>query len=346
MAYTRMMGTAGVLEMDKVEVNLPCDDSLFDAPTTLGFLQASEGSPTIMPRMHSSMICTILQSKLNRPSVQTILNVTYLQCAAARHRLLVGNIILPNDYSFAPVEAFMKDVKAKDIVLQLLILAPSGDELVRSKNISTTVAWNGLCILLTADLNLLETACGREGVDSARAALSGLTKWSRTASARRAILHAAQTYYLLSTYKTPETYISRPDYLLFLSALVLSLYLYVCPDEQIDDLPRCELLQEMDWSVVEGEGLSILNDNTNVNPTTGIQPKPEVFSAARNFIKSGGPISFAGEAYRQGDISARKLLLDFACLLERFEKRNSSKYSRLLRSMSKLMSAKQPNMHT
>jgi hypothetical protein len=339
MAYTRLMGTAGVVEMDKVEVSLPCEAVLFEAPTTASFLKAANhGAQITMPRMHMQNAHAAVQSTLNHISVQTLLGALYLQSAAARHRLLAGNRTLLEAYSFTPAEAFAVDRKAKDIMTTLVLLPSMHANVLQSRNTVTALAWNNLCIVLTADLDLLEVASGREGMESTRAALVHIATWSRSASARRAVLHAAQIFYILSSSRVPESYISRPDLLLFISALVLSLYLFVSSGEEDSyHLPALELLQEIDWTAVEGEGLMNSLEIYRSGPFSDRQLRSNSSNAARNFIRYGGLVSFAGEPQQGGGVAARKILLNYAHLLDDFGKWNGSRYSQLLRTMSNFM---------
>ncbi|KAF2187335.1 hypothetical protein K469DRAFT_749141 [Zopfia rhizophila CBS 207.26] len=199
----------------------------------------------------------------------------------------------------------------------------------------TALAWNDLCIALTADLDLLEVASGRDGLEAASTALLNVAKWSRSAAARRAILHAAQIFDILDSSRIRESHIARPDLLLFVSALMPSLYLFVTDFEEVSfDLPIFELVQKFDWAVVNSEGLVNSTESGRSDALTDGQLRSDSSNAARDFVRYGGPISFAGESQQGRGVAARKVLLKYAHLLDDFAKWDRSRYSQLLKTMS------------
>lgn len=337
MAYTRLMGTAGVVEMDKVELHLPCDDTLFEASNSALFLQATgRGERLIMPRMHIRNFHAAAPPVLNRLSVQTLLRALYLQVAAARTRLSAERSKLFEDSPLSPAKALAMDNEAKDILTSIVMLPTMYASALRSRNVMTSMAWNDLCIAVTADLDLLEVASGRDGLERASTALIDVARWSRSAGARRALLHAAQIFDILDSSRIRESNISRPDLLLFVSALVVSMYLFVADYEESNlDMPAFELLQDVDWAVVGGEGLVESLENGQSEPAPDGQRQLDSSNSARDFVRYGGrSVSFSGEPQQGGGVSARKVLLRYAHLLDDFGKWDGSKYSQLLRTMS------------
>ncbi|KAJ5174160.1 uncharacterized protein N7482_000037 [Penicillium canariense] len=233
MAYTRLMGSAGVVDIDRVELYQPCDDALFDAPTSAVFLElVKHGTQLMMPRVSFHTFYANPPATLNHFSIETFLVAWYLQIAAIRHRLPIGNYVPLEVRSHSPPDVFSESRKARDVIASLLMLPSSYPSLFQQRHRTCAFAWHNVNLSLTVDLDLLEIASGRDGPDLARTALMAVSKWAQTPGARRAALHAAQIFDILSSSRLKESNISRPDLLLFNSALVLSMYLFVSCREQ------------------------------------------------------------------------------------------------------------------
>lgn len=337
MAYARIMAGAGVLEIDKVELHLPYEAALFEAPTSNRFLQTAQRETQIrMPPIRVQNFHADPLPRLNHMSMETLLVALYLQIAAIRHRLSTGYPESCLARSTVSDEEFSTDNKTKDVIASILSLPSRSADLFRQRHRVTAFAWNNVCIAATADLNLLEIASGRDGLDAARTAILVVSKWSRTARARRATLHAAQVFDILSSSRLSEWNIARPDLLLFQSGLVLSMYLFVCDhrDDDDDDSPAFELLQNIDWTAVGHEGLHTPTQTMSPSPSLDGQCSSEAADGARGFIRHGGPMSFSGEVLNGGGVTARKILLNYVHLLDDIGKYRGSSYSQILKTMS------------
>lgn len=183
--------------------------------------------------------------------------------------------------------------------------------------------------MLTSDIRLFEIAAGCAGASAARQALDDIARWTQTASARRACLHAAQTFKLMSNRRPTDGDPFHASSGLFLAALILGLYVFMIPPESESSStmnPGFDLTDDVDWAVVGDEGLSSVN-----------VAKQEVSNyAAVNFIRNGGGICFEGVIHSPGYEAARRILLDYVRLLEdigRWRVR-VSQFSRVLRIMS------------
>ena len=334
-AYTRLIGSCGVIEIDKIEIMLPCDPVLFEARTAASFLQATEaGTPMAMPRMHMQHILGPPPAGLNDLSMRTLLAALQLQISNARHRLLVGNNIGFEAHCFVPAQAFATDVSAKFISTMLVSLSGNHNQLVQNKTRATTLMWNNLCMILTADMDRLELASGRGDGENTRSALADVATWSRSVGARRAVLHAAQIFKILSASRISEKNFLMPELMLFSSALVLGFYLYSapCTEESIDSV-GFEVLQEVDWSAVGGVGLSDTPEAPEDYQCSQNSTRHTSCCAARNFITHGGLISFAGEVQLGGEASAQKILLGYAHLIDEVSRWQGLEYSQLLRAL-------------
>ncbi|KAK4937746.1 hypothetical protein LTR10_021691 [Elasticomyces elasticus] len=331
MAYARLLGRAGVIDIQRVEVYLECDSRLFDAPTPNRFLQAGKSeAQLIMPQLQLQLFhAESPPLRLSARSIETILSAAYLQLAAVRYKLPVTH----RGTVDAPL-LDMKDGKVKDIVRILLSLPSKYASSFQRRHEVTAFAWNNVCISLTADLDLLEIASGREGLLAARTAMKAVSEWSQTSRARRAILHAAQIYDILASSRLGEWNIARPDLLLFQSALVLSMYLFASKSGGNDhDSTSFELLQDIDWTAIGHEG--IWDPSETMEPSLGLHSGSlsDSAHAAREFVQHGGPVSFSGELLGGGGATARKILLNHVHLLDDIGKYPGSYHSRLLRTM-------------
>lgn len=336
MAYTRLLRSAGVLDADKVELYLPCEDALFEAPTFTRFLHlARHGAQLVMQQVAFKHFHVDPPPTLSHFSLETFLVLWYLQITAIRHRLPIGHYVPLEARSHSPAEVISESSKGKDVVTSLLMLPSKYASLFRQRHRVTAFAWSNINIALTADLDLLEIASGREGLESARTAILAVSKWVQTPGARWAALHAAQIFEILSSSRLGESDIARPDLLLFNSALVLAMYLFVSNRQgDNDDFPAFELLQEVDWTALGGEGLRRPPQTIPPSPGDNTQYLHDATTAARYFIRHGGPVTFAGETQRGSGVLARKVLLNYVRLLDDLGKWRHSRYSQLLRTMS------------
>ena len=336
MAYARIMGGAGVLDIEKVELHLPCDVALFEAATSNRFLQiARDKARMTMPPISVQNFHTDLSPTLNHMAMETLLVALYLRIAAIRRRTSTGYQQPYLAWSSISDEEFTADHKTDGVIASLLSLPPRSADLFQQRHRVTAFAWNNVCIAVTADLNLLEIASGRDGIDAARTAMTAVCNWSRTARARRATLHATQIFDILSSSRLSEWNIARPDLLLYQSGLVLSMYLFVCDYQDVDqDGPAFELLQSIDWVAMGPEGLPNSTQPLSPSPSLSGQSSSDAAESARNFIRHGGPVSFSGDVLGGGSMTARKVLLNYVHLLDEIGKYRGSSYSQILKTMS------------
>jgi hypothetical protein len=272
-------------------------------------------------------------------SIRTLLCALHLQISTFSHRLLVGRNPVFEAYLFVPAQAFAADASAKHISSILVFIAAKHYNTIQGKTAVTALTWNNLCMMLTADLNRFELASGRGDRENTRTALADVAVWSRSISARRAVLHAAQTYRILSLSRISENNLMLPELLLFSSALVIGLYLYLAPriEEDESSLPL-EVLQEIDWSAVGGDGLFDTSDASKGYQCSHTSLRHmRSCCAARHYIAHGGLISFDGEIQRKGKLATQKMLVCFAHLIDEVSNRQVSEYSQLLRALSDLI---------
>ncbi|TXC02109.1 hypothetical protein FocTR4_00015739, partial [Fusarium oxysporum f. sp. cubense] len=333
MAYARLMSTSGVIAIDKVEVYLPCDDALFEnATTATAFLRSvQQGARIAMPRMNVRSVHELSPSKLNQNSTQILLRSLYLRLIAAKARLSEKHGRNEHSQSISLAESFSTDEDYKTIIADVVLLPKAHASFLGERHQNNALGWHYLCILLTTDVDLLETACGRDGLEAAEDSLVHVFRWSQSSSARRALLHAAQVFSILDSCLVRESYLTRPDLVLFVSALVISQYFLVTSyTGNGSGGPVFELLRDVDWTTVGDEGFGratgylplgrLGRETVNSNPAIG-------------FINKGGSVSFAGEVQGLGGAAAKKIARKFAHLMDGFGKWDGCSYSQLLRVM-------------
>lgn len=333
MAYARLMSTSGVIAIEKVEIYLPCDDTLFeDVTTTTAFLRSvQQGARITMPRMNSRSFRVLLPSKLNRNSTQILLRSLYLRLVAATARLSERNGRSDHFRSNSLSESFSTDEDYKTIIADVVLLPKAHASFLSERHQNNALGWHYLCILLTTDVNLLEIACGRDGLEAAEDSLIHVFTWSQSGSARRALLHAAQVFSILDSCLIRESYLTRPDLVLFVSALVISQYFLVTSFMNGGSGgPVFELLRDVDWSTIGDEGFGRVTGHLPpITERETIESNPVL-----EFINKGGSVSFAGELQELGSASAKKIARKFAHLMDGFGRWDGCSYSQLLRVIS------------
>ncbi|KAG5764504.1 hypothetical protein H9Q72_007393 [Fusarium xylarioides] len=333
MAYARLMSTSGVIAIDKVEIYLPCDDALFeDATTATAFLRSvQQGARIKMPLMNVQSFHVLSPSKLNQNSTQILLRSLYLRLIAAKARLSEKHGRNQHSQSISLAQSYSTDEDYKTIIAGVVLLPKAHVSFLGERHQNNALGWHYLCILLTSDVELLETACGRDGLEAAEDSLVHVFRWSQSSSARRALLHAAQVFSILDSCLVRESYLTRPDLVLFVSALVISQYFLVTSYTGHGfGGPVFELLCAVDWTTVGDAGFGraagylppgrLRYETTNSNPVI-------------EFINKGGSVSFAGEVQGLGGVAAKKIARKFAHLMDGFGKWDGCGYSQLLRVM-------------
>lgn len=262
-------------------------------------------------------------------AVNAILCVVRLRLSESFHRLLSGRQQRAVDQSFVPWKTYESDARARINSTFVVQIIRSYGSMLSTINPNCLVLWQNMCIMLTTDLRLFELGAGCAGADAARDALDDIAIWARTAAARRACLHAAQTFKLMSNRRASDGDHFHASSGLFIAALVLGLYVFMSdPEDEDNPLPDSgfDLIDDVDWNIVGSEGLTEEHQTSDQS----------VDDDAVSFIRNGGKICFNGVVHQSGYESARRILLDYARLLEDVSKWRFGvhQFSRVLRIMS------------
>ena len=332
--YSGVLHTSPIMRTDDIQLILPCDALLFQAPTAMKWAQLiSKGHQCCMPSVglfsdHISL--PELTSTLDPLGMNGILSMVRMRISEDFHRLLSGTHVRASPQSFVPCKTYSTDPRAKQTPYLTVQIIKVYNRVLTNMNPNCFVLWHNMCIMLTADIRLFEIGAGCAGAATARQALDDIAIWTQTPSARRACLHAAQTFKLMSNRRASDGDPFHASAGLFISALILGLYVFMIPPKPEPHhphpatVPGFDLIDDVDWDIVGSEGLSESESNLPAE------------DAAVNFIRNGGGICFDGVVHSPGYEAARRILLDYARLLEdigRWRVR-INQFSRVLRIMS------------
>ena len=206
-------------------------------------------------------------------------------------------------------------------------------EILDHLNSNTLIAWHYMCMMLTADIQIFDLAAGRAGPSPARKALEDIREWSQTPAARRACLHAAHIYKVMTNRKTSEHPTFQSIFSLFSAGLVLGLYTFMVPDVTAisSGVGSVELMDDVGWRAVGMEGF------TSFMEPGGTQTFSPTDDPAVSFIRNGAAIYLRGLAFQGGYQSARRVLLDYASLLKDSGKWSVNQFSHILYIMSDVL---------
>ncbi|KIW84757.1 hypothetical protein Z517_00145 [Fonsecaea pedrosoi CBS 271.37] len=335
--YATLWGTAGVLELDRLEIISPCKSSLFEAGDATTFAREVEtNAQIIMPRMTLQRMSKLSSAMLGSIGLQALLAAISIQHSVARHRLFPGQLGSDETTAATPVERYALDNHAKTIAPLLATIPSSHRDNFNQDHRHAMLLWNSLCMSTTVDMDQFELALGHKDADSAHTALENIAIWAKSAEARRAALHAAQIFRILSQTRVLEPVLLLHGHMIFTAALVLAFYVFKATpaSEQqasnhsftgVGDTAVFELLQEIDWAEIGLEGLGGVSSSSSqlVNGQS---------STAKHFIRHGGPISF-GHVAVVGEVTARKVILKYAHLLDEVVKWEGSDYCEALKAI-------------
>lgn len=332
--YSALLSTSPIIVPDFIQIHLPSDESLFSAPSSSDWKQLiHDGKRNVMPTVlapSENVDIPSLEGHMDELCVQTVLAIVQLRQSEAYHRLLSNRTSSP----LAPCNTYAMDGRARCLPsLEAQIINSYGEAMDRS-NPNTIVMWHYMCMTLTADIRMFESAAGRDGPHPAQKALDDIAQWSRTAAARRACLHAAQIYKAMFNRKASEYPNCHSVFSLFLAALVLGLYTFMAPppsENESSNVGSIELMGDVNWQQVGTEGF------TSFLEPRGSQSYSPSNDPAVSFIRNGGTMYMQGVPIQGGYQPARRVMLDFANLLRNSGKWSVKKFSYVLQIMSDVL---------
>ncbi|CAG7923662.1 unnamed protein product [Penicillium olsonii] len=331
--YSSFLSTSPIVHPDSIQIILPCSEDLFRAHSFTQWSQVNRSGKRILSltiRAPSEKFSVpALEGPLEDFCVQAVLAIVQLRQSEAYHRLLSNKA----SYPFAPCHTYAMDGRARCLPsLQSQLITAYG-EILDHLNSNTLIAWHYMCMMLTADIQIFDLAAGRAGPSPARKALEDIREWSQTPAARRACLHAAHIYKVMTNRKTSEHPTFQSIFSLFSAGLVLGLYTFMVPDVTAisSGVGSVELMDDVGWRAVGMEGF------TSFMEPGGTQTFSPTDNPAVSFIRNGAAIYLRGLAFQGGYQSARRVLLDYASLLKDSGKWSVNQFSHILYIMSDVL---------
>ncbi|KAF5626820.1 uncharacterized protein FTJAE_9492 [Fusarium tjaetaba] len=264
-------------------------------------------NPTTEPviiRMHAPSITLTPLQETSPIGMTGLLSVIWARILQHQHQSR-GARDINGDQPTASVDASTET--GNNILRVLGDIYTNYSRFLRYRNPNCIAQWHFLNLNVLANLEIFEMASGRNGAESAYAALQEIANWSQTQYARRACLHAAGIYVAMSRRRANDGVMLHSDMSLFTAALVLGLYVFMMqPNEGHTDADTesFELLNDIDW--------------TNLCDPMSI-------------VEHAGDNTAMCEA---GYNAAKMILLEFASLLEEVGKWNAKELCHILRIMS------------
>ncbi|KAJ2985029.1 hypothetical protein NUW58_g5751 [Xylaria curta] len=334
--YSSILETPPLIPPNKAAFNLPSSPKLFNATSVLEWKRNLDRELPGLAQPGSN----IRTVPINLPEtdgpvcdfgVQALLFAIWMHVAEGTQRLVYGSQLGERVSTIVPATMLSKDI---DITYasQVLVLISQGDStLLSALNPNSQILWHSLCIMLTVNVQTLEDGAGRRGSQRESTALKEIKTWAATPAARRACLHAAQIYYILSNGTLAHHTMIHSETGLFHAALAISLYIWAMPrsteDQAISDDSddkALELLDSFDWVPMGREGFIQADEKSC--------PLPDDATSGRlvDFVRHGGQLSFSGLCLRGGRQCARRVLLDYNVLLQRVSRYLDSGFHEIL----------------
>ncbi|KAM0205063.1 hypothetical protein ACHAQI_009611 [Fusarium lateritium] len=324
------MGSSPMVRVDTINIYLPCSTSFFEATGPERWAQLEAAAPssdhtTLKFRPSETKLpASLLSSSI---AMTTVMSAVWLRFTDVRHRLLPKNDLMRQPILF-PYEVYKGEPTGMSLMLLLRNIQSTYQEDLSKSNPNHIVFWHKMCMSISANVELFEIAAGRDGAEEGKVALEHISTWAQTSFARRACLHAAQTYVAMSRRTVADGTDFLTETAIFHSALVLGLYCYAAPTSlQEGGLPTdsapYELLDDVDWERLGDIEFTARNVSHDMPQT-----------AAGLFVSKGGAVTFSGVAHRGGFSSSRRIFLAYIGLLEEVGRWKTGEYCRILRLMS------------
>lgn len=238
-AYATFLRRAPVLRVNNIELPLPCDDRLFVAPTAEAWetLVREENLPIVMPAMtpSNSLDKLVGCTYLDYYSLHAVLNYLQVRSLDAYQRLQDFQATQqPGKFVNIPYRFYQTDPSLRNMTVHIVAFVHSYERLLTQyaqpwQRTNCLVFYHFLCLSLTMNQDLFEIAVGREGPKAAANSIHNIAEWSRTSAARRALIHSAMIYQLLTESKSAAMCSLYAAFATFAAALVMTMYVFANP---------------------------------------------------------------------------------------------------------------------
>ncbi|KAF5543431.1 C2H2 type zinc finger domain-containing protein [Fusarium phyllophilum] len=321
-AIELFFATEPTLQIDAVYVMPVCDCELFEAGILERWCQ-------MRPDFHQMAYPVVSASYSKTPVVArsydmmyTLLMILQLRFSAAS--LVVERATQHGDAppSSPPWKVFGSDIRTKCLVGLTVDLVRAAIPKDRNFEMNSAVSWHALCLSLTANIRLLETAAGRSGPEEASQAMKEVSVWAQTPTARRAALHAAHIFYLLFKRRFCDPVKLHTIISLFQAALVLGFY--ICARKHPDTPQVFHVYDTINWAELGAFGLT--DEAPDLSPEVMQLPEAQ-------YIVQEQTIAFGDFIITSGITEARKCWLQFASLMIGLGRWKSRTFSHILHVM-------------
>ncbi|EXJ71094.1 uncharacterized protein A1O5_06087 [Cladophialophora psammophila CBS 110553] len=324
--YSNTLDLNPTIPTQMLNLYLPCDEKLFVAPSESEWrriLLAGNRISSATLAFHADQV--LLSPQWYYPGslgLHGVLAAVWIRLSEAHHRLLSRSGLLGHGWGLIPYEVYSTDHSAKSIAPFLVNFMQLHGGTLQNANPHALIMWNILCVMLLSNSWMFELGVGQKGAEPARAALAYISSWADTLAARRACVHAAQIFWICSKGKISDRMMLHSETSLFLSALVLGLYVLVMKADTGSSTREnnYELLADLDWRDLGDVALG-----GSPYRGVGMDLSPEA-----DFIANRGALTFDGIPLSGGYASARRILVHFANLLEDVGMWRSSDVCRVL----------------
>ncbi|RHZ53609.1 hypothetical protein CDV55_104100 [Aspergillus turcosus] len=341
------LGTPPLIRTHNIWLEMACSGDLYQCPSAKAWKRLVNGgaaivmAPILMQMNPPSMRLSAAQDH-SPVSMVGLLSIVWIRILEVRSRML-PRLSDHSERALVPCLVYATDGTGGMLGHMLNEIYGKSFRYLKYKNPNCVTMWHFLHLQLLTNNDIFELAAGRNGADSARAALRDIAIWSQTFQARRACLHAAGIYMAMSRRRINDGTMFHSEPALFQAALVLGLYVFMMnpageyTDEMHLDSSRdgdvdfepYELLDDVDWLDLGLDGLTAPS-----TAPTDVRTAVQGDSLARRFLKEGGVITFSGSICEGGYNAAKMILLEFANLLEEVGKWNAKGFCHILKIMS------------
>ncbi|RSL55956.1 hypothetical protein CEP53_006940 [Fusarium sp. AF-6] len=307
----------------------PCSAKLFQCSSARAWKRLIDGGASIdsgyiVIHMHELEIFLAESPNFSSEGIIGLLSIIWIRILEARRHALGDT----------PCRVLASEETGRVMSRTLGEVYVAHERFLRFKNPNCITMWHFLNLHLFANLDVFELAAGKKGPDSAHEALQAIALWSQTWYSRRACLHAAGIFAAMARRGLNDGTALHSEASIFAAALVLGLYVFMMPTNRDDSsVPRqdaepYEFLSEVDWAALGGDwGASPL-----FTPSSVVSDGQE--SPASRFIWAGGVVSFSGVILEGGYNAAKRILLEFASLLEDVGKWKAKGFCHVLKILS------------
>ncbi|KAJ5889086.1 hypothetical protein N7495_009127 [Penicillium taxi] len=346
--WSYKLGTTPLIFIHAMRYDLPCSTELFRSSSAKSWKRLIDTTacidhPPVLIELHRPLLALPLAQQMSPIGMMGLLSIFWIRILEIRRRIIPQGPmeIEQGKRLIVPGAIYAKDESSKMIGHGLQKVYINYAQFLQYENPNCVTLWHFLNLQLLVNVETLESATGRYGLEHAHSALQIIALWSKTHYARRACLHAAGIFKAMNRRRITDSVMFHTEHTevsVFLAALVLGLYIFTVHSNNDDkhdaerrksvevDAEPCEMLDDVDWPGLGLMGLVPLSE-------TAIGDRRSDSPASR-FIESESPLSFMGNSIDGGYDGAHMIFLEYANLLEDLNKGTIEGLSQVLRIMS------------